>query len=56
MRGGAWIGLICGPYAFVCVPAFGILGATSGGYLGNRVVNEWFDDEINTLLKEYNLD
>lgn len=23
---------------------------------GDKVVNEWFDDEINALLKEYNLD
>lgn len=51
-----WAGLICGPYAFVCVPAFGGLGVVGGGYLGHTVVNEWFDDEINALLKEYNLD
>ncbi|BBB20365.1 hypothetical protein [Helicobacter cinaedi] len=53
---GAWAGLACGPYAFVCVPTFGALGAAGGGYLGHTVVNEWFDDEINALLKEYNLD
>lgn len=53
---GAWAGLACGPYAFVCVPAFGALGAAGGGYLGDKIVNEWFDDEINALLKEYNLD
>ncbi|BAM32718.1 conserved hypothetical protein [Helicobacter cinaedi CCUG 18818 = ATCC BAA-847] len=53
---GMWAGLICGPYAFVCVPTFGGLGVVGGGYLGHTVVNEWFDDEINALLKEYNLD
>lgn len=53
---GAWVGLICGPYASVCVPAFGIIGAGSGGYLVDKVVNEWFDEEINALLREYNLD
>lgn len=34
----------------------GGLGVVGGGYLGDKIVNEWFDDEINVLLKEYNLD
>ncbi|GAD20191.1 hypothetical protein [Helicobacter fennelliae] len=34
----------------------GGLGVGGGGYLGDKIVNEWFDDEINVLLKEYNLD
>ena len=53
---GVWAGFVCGPYAFVCVPIFGAFGVAGGGYLGDKIVNEWFDDEINALLKEYNLD
>lgn len=53
---GAWAGLVCGPYAFVCVPAFGVLGSIGGGYLGNKSVNDWISDEINSLLKEFNLE
>ncbi len=53
---GAWAGLICGPYALVCVPAFGVLGSVGGGYLGNKTVNDWISDKIDSLLKEFNLE
>ncbi|TQR58164.1 hypothetical protein DMC01_07930 [Campylobacter troglodytis] len=53
---GAWTGLICGPYAFMSVAALGFLGSVGGGYLGDKFVNDYIKDKIDSLLKEFNLE